>query len=191
MTTETDIANMALDVLKEAPISSLEDGRPIAKWLKRNFAVTRDSVLSEANWNFALKRVSIAQDVDAPAFGWDYAYTLPGECLRVIPLTSDGTFEGTPIEHEVEGGKILTDESGPLKVRYVYRNENYGSYSATFQEALAGRLAMKMAHWLTGKVSYAQIAQSMYQDAIKKAWLVDAIEGTSPRAADQEWISAR
>lgn len=191
MTTATDLANMALDLLDEAPISSLEDQRPIGKWLKRNFAVTRDSVLERANWNFALKRAALPEDSTAPAFGWSYAYSLPGECLRVIPLTHDGTSEGYPVAHEIEDRKIFTNLGGPLRVRYVFRNENYGVYPACFQEALAGRLAMKMAHFLTGKSSYVQIAQAMYDDAIQSAWLTDAIEGTSPRAADSEWILAR
>lgn len=191
MTTETDLANMALDILKEAPVSSLEDQRPIGKWLKRNFAVTRDSVLTDANWNFALKRAELPEESTAPAFGWNYSYLLPADCLRLLPLTECGNYEGRPVPHEVENRRVLTDKCGPLKVRYVYRNETYSQYSAAFQEALAGRLAMKMGHWLTGKVSYVQVAQSMYEDALKKAWLHDAIEGTNPRAADDEWIMAR
>ena len=71
--TETDICNMALDILKEAPISSLTDVRPIASWLNRNFATQRDAALSLANWNFALTRTTLAADATAPAFGWDYA----------------------------------------------------------------------------------------------------------------------
>lgn len=191
MTTETDIANMALDVLKEGAIGSLDEGRPIARWLKRNFAVTRDSVLSDADWNFAMKRMAIARDTAGPAFGWLYAYTLPADLIRLVPITSDGNIEGSPIRHEVENGKVLTDASGPLKIRYIYRNENYGQYPAAFQEALAGRLALKMAHWLTGKASYAQMAQNMYNDAMKRAWAVDAMQGTSPTAADDAWIASR
>lgn len=191
MTTETDLCNMALDVLKEAPIDSIEDNRPIARWLKRNFYVTRDSVLAAADWNFAIKRATLSADSTAPAFGWEYAYTLPSDCIRIIPLTCAGEIEGRPIPHEVEGGKILTNASAPLKLRYIYRNENYGLYPASFQEALAGRLGMKMAHWLTGKQSYAQIANSMYNDALSRAWTLDAMQGTAPRAADSEWIDTR
>lgn len=191
MTTETDIANQALDILKEAPISSLDDPRPVARWLKRNFAVTRDSVLSAADWNFALKRASLTAESAAPGFGWSYSYVLPSDCIRLIPLTLDGYSEGPPLLHEVENRRILTDQPAPLKIRYIYRNETYSQYSATFQEAMSAKLAMKMAHWVTGKTSYAQIAQRLYQDAINNAWLTDAIEGSTPRAADQEWIRAR
>ena len=57
--TPTDIVNLALDMLKEAPITSIDEGRPIAMWCKRNFDVTRDALLEEADWNFALKRAEL------------------------------------------------------------------------------------------------------------------------------------
>lgn len=187
----TDICNQALDILKEAPISSLTDSRPIAKWLNRNFETTRDAALSMANWNFALKRSEIPAESDAPAFGWDYAYTLPVDCIRLIPLTQNGKLEGSPVAHVVEQGRVLTDKAGPLKIRYVARVENYNAYHPLFVEALAARLAFKMAHWLTGKVSYQQVAQGIYENAMNDAWLADAIEGDTPRPADDDWIEAR
>lgn len=191
MTTATDICNRALDILHEAPITSLDDDRPIGRWCKRNFATTRDALLEESEWNFALKRASLAKDATDPAFGWDHAFTLPGDCIRLVPLTEDGEGEGRPIPHEIEAGKVLTDAASPLKVRYVYRNEDYDRYPATFQMALAARLAMQMAHWITGKSSYVQIAEGMYRDAMSKAWLADAVQGTVPRAADSDWTDAR
>lgn len=191
MTTETDICNRALDLLKEAPITSIDDQRPIGKWLKRNFAVERDALLEEAEWNFALARTALAADADEPAFGWDYSYTLPPDCIRLIPLTYDGYSEGRPIPHEVEGGKILTDEAAPLNIRYVARVEDYKRYPASFQKALSARLARGMAHWLTGKSSFVQIADAIYRDAMSKAWLSDAVQGTVPRAADTEWTDLR
>lgn len=191
MASSTDIANMALDILKEAPISSLDDDRPIARWLKRNFTVTRNAVLERAEWNFSLVRAEIAEDATEPAFGWDYQYTIPADCIRVIPLTQDGKSEGRPILHEIEGGKILTNQCGPLKVRYVENLENIDSYPASFSEAVAARLAMKMAHWLTGKTSYVKVAQGLYDDAMETAFLSDAVQGSVPRAADEEWTDAR
>lgn len=191
MTTETDIANMALDILKEAPISSFNDGRPVANWFKRNFATTRDGLLSEAEWNSCTKRTELAADASEPVFGWDYSYTLPSDCLRLIPLTVDGEAEGSPIDHVVENGVVLTDQRAPLRIRYIYRNENYTAWPAPLIEALSARLAGKLAHWMTGKASYAQIAKENQADAFKRAWLVDAIEGTTARAADAAYTEAR
>lgn len=188
---ETGICNLALDILKEAPISSIEDERPIATWCKRNFAVQRDGALAMANWNFALTRKVIAADSVAPAFGWDYAYTLPGECVRLLPLTLGGNDEDPQVHHVVEGGKLLTNMSGPARIRYVRRATNYDAYHALFIDFLSARLAFRMAHWLTGKTSYVDVAQKIMKDTLEAAWLADAIEGDTPRAADSDWIDAR
>lgn len=189
--TPTDLCNLALDILKEAPISSIDDARPMAQWCKRNFAVSRDSLLARADWNFALKRDVLASNAQGPAFGWSYSYTLPADCIRLLPLTVNGYSESQPIAHEVEGGKILTNYKGPLKIRYVARTEQYAGYPAAFVEALSAYIAMKGAHWITGKQGYQQVAAQLFDRAMNNAWLVDAIEGTNPRAADNEWIAMR
>lgn len=191
MASATDIANLALDILKEAPINSIDEDRPTARLIKRNFEVERDALLEYADWNFAMKRAALPADAEAPAFGWAYAYTLPSDCIRLMPVTADGATEGNPIDHEVEAGRILTNLSGPLKIRYVYRCDKYGTYPATFTLALAARLARKMAHWMTGKTSYVQVAQQLYRDTMEEAWQSDAVQGTWPRAADNEWVDAR
>jgi hypothetical protein len=188
---ETQICNLALDTLKEAPISSLAEERPIARWCNRNFATQRDAALSMANWNFAMKRQSIAVDATAPAFGWKYAYTLPAGCVRLLPLTHDGTDEGSPVAHVVEGGKVLANMAGPLRVRFVNRATNYDAYHPLFVDYLSARLARRMAHWLTGKTSYLQIASALMEQAWNDAWAADAMEGDTPRAADDEWVEAR
>jgi hypothetical protein len=188
---ETGICNLALDILKEAPISSLSDNRPIALWCNRNFTTQRDAALSMANWNFAMKRQSIAADAVAPAFGWRHGYTLPAGCVRLVPLTHDGTDEGSPVAHVVEGGKLLTNMSGPLKIRFVNRATNYDAYHPLFIDYLSARLARRMAHWLTGKSSYLQIAAALMSEAWADAWAADAMEGDTPRAADDDWIEAR
>ena len=190
--TPTDICNLSLDIMKESEITNLEhDNRPIVRWMKRNFDVLRDSLLSRYDWNFALKRAVLAKDSTAPDFGWKHRYTCPPDCLRVLPLTTCGRSEGIPIRHEIEGPYILTDAEGPIRVRYVARVEDYDRYPSVFVEALSSYLAMKCGHWVTGKVSYVQIAQGLHREAIDTAWRVDAIEGTSPRAADDDWVVMR
>jgi len=95
------------------------------------------------------------------------------------------------IDHEVEGRQILTNEGGPLRIRYIRRLTDYGLYPASLQEAISARLAMKMAHWMTGKSNFLQIAQGLYQDAMEGAFVSDAVQGTAPRAYDSAWTDSR
>lgn len=187
----TDICNMALDILKEAPISSIDDDRATARWFKRNFATARDASLSLADWNFAMDRALLPADTLAPAFGWDKAYTLPGSCIRLSAITYEGADESRNIRHRVERRRILTNETGPLAIRFVGRTEAYDTYHPLFIEALSARMAFRMAHWLTGKTGYQEVAAGILKQSLSDAWLADAIEGDTPRAADDDWVDAR
>jgi hypothetical protein len=188
---QVDICNMALDMLREGPINSLTDDDDRADWFRRNYPQTRDSLLARHPWNFAIKYASLAENTAGPTSQWTYAYDLPADLLRLLPIQKDGHFEGQMIPHEVIGQTIETDEAPPLRVRYIRRVESEGLFSTVFVDALAAKLAMRSAHWITGKVSSFQIAQEAYIRAMDEATRVDGQEGTFERAYDDDVISVR
>lgn len=186
-----DIWNMTLDLLEEAPLTSLQDGTPVANWLDRNYETSRDGELRKHPWNFALTRAQLAADAEAPAFGWARRFTLPGDCIAVKPLTVSGLQNGAPIPHEVEANRILTDAAAPLAVRYVRRVTTEGEFDPLFVEVLVAKLAFKMAHWLTGKSSFAERMLGFYREALSAARLADALESTYPTAVADDVIAVR
>lgn len=173
---EIDIWNMALDMLHEAPVSSPSEDTSVRLWFARNFGQTRDSEMRKFAWNFALVRVQLAASVEVPAWRWRYKYELPGDCLRMMALRQDGALNGTLIPYELEGEAILTDAIAPLKLRYIKRVTTTGLWDTLFVDVVAAKLAAKMAHWLTGKSSYAQIAEQTYQQTLREARRIDALE---------------
>lgn len=173
---EIDIWNMALDLLHEAPVSSPAEDTSVRLWFTRNFATTRDGELRKFAWNFALARKQIAASVEAPAWKWSYKYDLPGDCLRMLPLRHNGALNGTLIPYELEGDAILSDARAPLKLRYIRRVETVGLWDPLFVDVVVARLAAKLAHWLSGKSSHAQIAEQIYERTLREARQIDAIE---------------
>ena len=173
---EIDVWNMALDMLHEAPVSAPTGDTAVRLWFTRNYAQVRDSELRKFAWNFALARITIAASVDAPAWRWSYKYDLPGDCLRMMPLRENGALNGTLLSYELEGDAILTNQSAPIKLRYIKRIETVGLWDALFVDVVAARLASKMAHWLTGKASFAQVADQSYRQTLQEARRIDAIE---------------
>lgn len=173
---QIDIYNMALDLLQEAPLTSLTQDKDQADWLNRNYKPARDAELRAHPWNFALDRAEIAEDATAPAFEWDHRYLMPTDVLAIRNLTVNGKLNGAPIEYEVEGSYILTDQDSPLKLRYVKRIENEGYFDPLFVEALVAKLAYKMSHWMTGKQSFSERIREDYREAILRARAADAIE---------------
>ncbi len=186
-----DICNMALDMLTEAPISSIDDDDPVALRLKRNFDHWRDLFLVVHPWNFAMKRLSIACDAVSPAHGWNNRYMLPGDCLRLLPLRASGEFGGDIIAHEIEGSYILTDAQPPLKIRYIRRNENYGTWSAEAISAFAGLLAVRMALSVTGKKSVRDSVEVSADKLLLTAKRLDGLQGDVEKPSYQNVISVR
>jgi len=165
--TKIQIWNMSLDILREQPLSSVDDNVAAAKWLSRNYDQQRDYLLERTLWKFALDRASIAADATAPAWGWTYRYLMPTDMVRLVPPTCDGAWMGTPIMYEMESGYLMCDVAGPLRIRYIKRITNEGTFTNGFCEVLALRLARRMAHWMTGKQSYVQQIDAM----LKEAWV--------------------
>lgn len=173
---EIDVWNLALDMLHEAPISAVDEDTSVRLWFSRNFDQTRDSEMRKFAWNFALERVELAASVDAPAWKWTYKYDLPGDCLRMMALRASGAINGTLTPYELEADSILTNASAPLRLRYIKRVTAVTAWDSLFVDVISAKLASKIAHWLTGKGSFAQLAEQNYQMSLREARRIDAIE---------------
>lgn len=189
--TETGLCNLALDILHEGPINSIEDDEPNARRFMRSFAALRDSFLASHPWNFAVRRAALPASAETPFFGWDYKYLLPGDCLRLLPLQEDGQMHGAHIAHEVEDGFVLTDAKPPLQIRYVRRVESVGQWSPQAVTAFASFLAANLAHAVTGKASYARFAAERFDEEFKRAKRIDGLEGSLGRADTSDVIAVR
>jgi hypothetical protein len=187
----TEIVNQALDLLEEEPALSIDDDRDVVRWMRRNYVPTRDALLRRHPWNFAIRRALLPALSDAPAFGWDYAYQLPADCLRLFPLTESGDFEGPSVAYALEERKILTDATAPLKIRYVFRAEDASLFDPLFVEVLAQTLAMKAANWITRKQSYTERLTLMLRETLSNAQFIDGLETFGERAEADDWINAR
>jgi hypothetical protein len=189
--TQTDIYNMVLDRLTQETVLSPSDDTAITRWLNRNYAQQRDVLLSRHPWNFAVTRAQLAALDSTPSFEWLYHYNLPSDCLRLLQITTDGYRDSPEVPHVVESGKILTDKSGPLRVRYIRRVTVETQFTNVFADVLAEVLAARMAHWMTGKASYAKFMREELPAIIANAQLLDSLEGTPEPPDDSDVINAR
>ncbi len=188
----TEICNLALDYLDEVQLQSFDDDEgAIPDWFRRNFGKMSDSLLRQYTWNFALARTILPADSVAPPFGYAYAYQIPTDCLRVLPITRNGEDLGDLIRYKIEGDKILTDTPAPLRVRYIRRLDGTGLYDSLFVDVLACSLAQKAAHLITGKASYAQQLGQTLGAMIAVAKRTNAIEKSPDPVRNNYWLNAR
>lgn len=189
--TVDDVANMALGVLVEAPIASLDDNNKAARLLNLHYETTRQAELIKHAWSFAIFRSELDAMPEAlDGTTYSYAYAVPDDALRILPLTDSGEAHGVSIPWKQEGGVLLSNYEAPRLVRYIGNLTDPGDWNPLFVEALAARLAMKIAMPLTNKASNLQGAKVAYEEAISEARRVNAIESGSVAAA-QSWAAAR
>lgn len=142
-TSVVDICNNALVRIGSKTITSLADGDKVANACNTIYEQTRDMLLRQHLWNFALKRQKLASEVDTPVFGYAYSYPLPADYIRFKSLDDSYTV------YKVEQGKLLTDDAS-VKLTYVSRVTDTSKFDPLFVEALTLALAVKLSYILIG-----------------------------------------
>jgi hypothetical protein len=133
-----------------------------------------------------------------PEFGFNYAYLLPADHLRLIQageyfpgldLTDYANLPNT--DYEIEGRFILTNLPEPLKIRYIARVEDTAQYDPLFVEALACKLAYELCETITNSDSLKERLERDYRIQIVRAISRNAIESPPARVADDTWVMSR
>lgn len=190
MASQLTIYNRALLKVGSQPASSLTENRPSVIAANTVYDSIRVAELRTRSWNFAIKRVTLAPDADAPAFTKSVAFTLPSDFLRLLP-TDPETNSGI-IDLQIEGDKILTSVySTELNLRYIYNVTDVNEMDPAFQEVLAARLALEICEPVTqSNTKYNNIAQ-WYQRSLIEAAKANAFENRPVESFEDSWITAR
>jgi hypothetical protein len=189
MASALDIANRALQKVGAARISSFDEGTREANAVKACYDIVRDAELSTNMWTFSIKRVELAPSSTTPAFGRTYQYDLPADYLRKAPY--DPQVMDTPNDYLYEGRQLLTDEPGPLELRYVSKDVPPEHYDPLFAEALAARLAMEIASELTQSESQKGNLENAYEFHVRKARQINSIQAGPIQPDLDEWVYSR
>ena len=197
MPSVVDICNEALDLLGAATIASLSENSKEARLCNRRFDTVRDAVLRAHPWNVAITRKQLAKDATSPAFGFTNQFTLPTDpyCLRVLSLfTSNVDSEvaayDSQVAFKVEGRKILTD-AGTCRITYIGRVTDTEQYDSLLSSTVAHRLASEIAYAVTGRNSVVGVMQQMYDERLREARSIDAMEGTPDKLIANDFINIR
>ena len=189
--TPVDVANMVLAVFDETPIDSLDEDVKAARLLNLHFDLTREAELTKYAWCFAILSASVVgTDTASGSCTLNWAYELPVDCLRPLPLTDNGEPDGVRINYRQEAGLIYSDQSSPRIIRYIANLTDPNDWDALFTEVLVGALAVKVAHPLTHKSGMIDVARSVYDRALDAAFAAQAIQ-RSGRLVTTSWAAQR
>jgi hypothetical protein len=170
MASTVDICNGALNQLGATTILSLTEDSKNARLCNSRFTQVRDGVFRSHPWNCLQKRIELAQDTTAPAWGFSYAYTLPADCLRLLRILDYDS------NYKVEGRKILSNTE-TMKILYVSRVTDPNEYDELLRETLSSSLAADIAFAVTSNNTTATNMYNLFQDKLKDARFVDSTEG--------------
>lgn len=195
MTTATDIVNVALRRIGSTRISNLgTDNSNEGRVARDLYDEARRDLLSQHTWNFAIKRDQLTVSVREPEFGWDYAYPLPDDFLRVINVTqSDTDASVVPYKLEFQEGddRVILTNSNQVYLRYVFDCDDVSIFTAPFRDALSWRLARDFAAALSKSTSAAELAQVMAQRTLNKAKSLDGVEDWPEKMGEGDWAAVR
>lgn len=186
-TSDTGICNIALRMLREQPITGLNDTANRAQMLNTIYADARDFCLAMHPWNFATRRKTLAQNLTPPDFGFQYAYALPASpyCLRVMTVN-----EGRTPTFKVEGRDLLTDDAA-VDLLYIARITDVSTYSPGFVQMFATYLAQMIAYPLTGNQSRSDTLFEAWERMAGKARMLDGIEDVQDDAVVSPFVAIR
>jgi hypothetical protein len=153
MASEIDICNLALGHLGDnATVASLDppEGSAQAEHCARFYPIARDTLLQSHGWNFATRRIQLAQLGIAPT-GWYFAYARPTDALDVFDIQFPDTQDyGRPTqaficESDSLGNEVIYTNVQNAICRYVARVDDTTRFSPLFVTALTWHLAGMLA----------------------------------------------
>lgn len=186
MASDVQICNLALAHLgDEASVSSISppDQSAQAAYCANFYPLALSMVLTDHDWQFAVKTVTLAQTSNPNAL-WKYCYQLPSDFMNVSALfdvnaiddvnglPATGSQQSYSVELSADGLQVLYTNQYGAMLKYSALVTNTAQFSPGFVEALSWRLAAYLAGpILKGDVGVAaaKTCMQMYAVALKSA----------------------
>ena len=112
-------------------------------------------------------------------------FYLPTDFLKIIQISDKVAV------HQIALNRFLCD-TGAIKIRYTYRNDDPLLYSGQFVTALATRVAAAICFELTQSRSKAETLLAKYETIdLPRATSADSQQGTPELVEQDEWLDSR
>ena len=154
-TTDVQVCNMALDLVKESPITGFTNPTDkVSALCARWYPITREALLLAYNWNFALKSRAANRIATPEISDYDDAYQIPNDCLKLRAIL-DPEVPLARRDYEIQGKQLFYSNGGEasLDIWYTKDETDVAVMPSLFIMVLAHRLAMILGKKLTTRAS--------------------------------------
>lgn len=187
--TAVTICSQALRELGENGITALTEDSTAGRLCNALYDKERRKELRAHRWNFAIKRVALAQRGTAPTFGYSYAYALPSDYLRALEEQYHDT--DFKVESGADGVLQVVTDNGTFNLLYVSNVTDPTIFDADFVDALVARMKWKLAYAITGSAAREQQAKADYDVQVRDARSIDSQEGVPDSIESSALTSVR
>lgn len=171
MASSVSICSNALLALGAHPINDFVENTEHARLCSNIYPTVRNNLLRAHPWNCAIKRVVLSPVSTAPAFGFGFQFSLPGDLIRVLSVGE----QHDDIPYRIEGKRLLANLQS-VQLRYVFRNEDESTWDAALVNVAEATMQAKLAYAVTGSAS---LRDSLTQEAaflLRQAKSIDGQE---------------
>ncbi len=154
-----------------ATITSTSDNTAVVNALNLFWDFTRDWLLTQDIWRFAIKRVQLTTETTAPVFGWTYAKALPSDFLMPVKVIGD-------YPYLIEGSTLVSN-TDTVDLIYIYNNHAVTDYPNWFAKLLALALAREAAMVVTQSDTVLQGLDQKFRMELNEARYVNSLMGYS------------
>lgn len=188
MATGVSICSNALLMLGAQTINDFADQQNLdrAKLCANLYPTVRDDLIRNHPWNCCIKRVVLAPDAVAPAFGYGYSFELPADFMRVLEVGESDN----QIDYLVEGRTIQANTT-VLELRYVFRNEVESTWDASLVKLATLAMAAALAYPVTQSASMQQTMEEKLEMSLRRARAVDGQEDPPQMLGDERLLASR
>lgn len=198
MASTVEIWNLAItDVGGEFVVDVLQNST-VADLCRLHYPYALDFVLESRDWNFATKRIEIAESgTIEPAFGYESSFKIPSDALRVMEVwdnkrTEINTrFTNNPLQWAQEGEYISANTSDQVWIKYIEKVEDPNRFTGSFTAALAKYLSYRLAIPVAQNRQLKADLIGEYQLLLDAASVNDGVTGRTKVLRSNVLISAR
>lgn len=176
--TSTEIVNIALGMIGQNEIASLDDEGDTEIKCRRLYDPTRRACLRDHKWNFAKRWKALARVATTISLGsWAYAYRVPPSSVRVLELNGSDCARWE-LAGDEGGALLVTDETAAV-IGFI-DDVSADKWDALFVNAFATYLASKLASAIAHDGDMALKLYKLYQAEYDDALAVDGQESGLP-----------
>lgn len=169
--TDISICAAALQLVGAEEITSFEDETREARICASIYPTIKADLLQSHTWRFSIRQEELNRLVATPLFGFNYAYSLPADFLRLIGKNNPTS------KHQLFENKVYTDLT-PVYASIQYDvNEQY--FPAYFEKLMFLELASMLAVALLEDEGKAKDFAAMAKTQMIKARNIDSQNNTA------------